>query len=97
MTSFGNVCLSALYEAGYPVVPYVNAHEHPGSISLVMVPAVITHVQTLAVPIGLGVKESARSREAFAAYTAERKAVNARRPSTEGISRLEYLTVRVVT
>ena len=56
MTSFGNVCLSALYEAGYPVVPYVNAHEHPGSISLVMVPAVITHVQTLAVPIGLGVK-----------------------------------------
>lgn len=87
----GNVWLSALYEAGFPVVRYVNVHEHPGSISLALVPSVITHVQTLAVPLGLDVEESAASREIFASYTAELGDVEARRPSTDGISRLEYL------
>lgn len=90
----GNVWLSTLYEAGYRMVRYVNVHEHPGSISLAMVPSVITHVQTLAVPLSLDVDESPRSQEVFAAYTAECDEVNARRPSTEGISRVELLVPR---
>jgi hypothetical protein len=90
----GNVRLGALHEAGYPVVRYVNVHEHTGSISLVMVPSVITRVQTLAVPLSLDVEESSASREVFARHAAERDEVTARRPSTEGISRLEYLKPR---
>ncbi|WP_131804481.1 hypothetical protein [Mycobacteroides abscessus] len=90
----GNVWLSALYDAGYPVVPYVNVREHPGSVSLVLVPSVITHVQTLAVPLNLDVEESAASRGIFARYIVEQYEIAARRPSTEGISRLEYLKPR---
>jgi hypothetical protein len=87
----GNVWLSALYEAGHRVIPYVNVHEHPGSISLAMVPSLIKYVQTLAVPLSLEVDESERSEEVFAVYTAECDEINARRPSTDGISRVEYL------
>jgi sarcosine oxidase delta subunit len=90
----GNVKLHVLYDKGYRVIRYVNVIEHPGSISLVVVPSVITHVQTLAVPLDLDVEESARAREAFATYTAESDAVSARRPSTNGISRLEFLKPR---
>ncbi|MBP2451910.1 MULTISPECIES: hypothetical protein [Mycobacteriaceae] len=90
----GNVWLSALYEAGYRVVRYVNVHEHPGSISLAVVPSVITHVQTLAVPLNLDTEESAASREIFASYTAELDEVEARRPSTEGLRRMDLLMRR---
>jgi len=57
----GNVWLSNLYDAGFPVVRYVNVHEHPGSISLAVVPSVITHLQTLAVPLSLDTEESPAS------------------------------------
>jgi hypothetical protein len=87
----GNVWLGALYETGYPVVRYVNVHEHPGSISLAVVPAVITRVQTLAVPLSLDTDESMASREIFAGYAAELNEVEARRRSTDAISRMEYL------
>jgi hypothetical protein len=90
----GNVWLSALYGAGHRVVRYVNVHEHPGSISLAVVPSVITHVQTLAVPLSLDMEESTASREIFASYTAELDEVEARRPSTEGISSIDLLTQR---
>jgi hypothetical protein len=90
----GNVKLCVLFDAGYRVMRYLNVFEQPGSISLAVVPSVITHVQTLPVPLSLDVEESALSREAFATYTAERDAVSARRPSTEGINRLEYLKPR---
>lgn len=87
----GNVWLRNLYEAGFPVVRYVNVHEHPGSISLAVVPSVITHVQTLAVPLSLDTEESAASQEAFTSYTAELDRVEARRPCTDGLSRMDLL------
>ncbi|SHR98541.1 Uncharacterised protein [Mycobacteroides abscessus subsp. abscessus] len=90
----GNVWLRSLYEAGYPVVRYVNVHEHPGSISLAVVPSVITHVQTLAVPLSLDTEESASSREIFASYTAELDEIEARRPCADGLSRLDYLMAK---
>ncbi|MBF9519554.1 hypothetical protein [Mycobacteroides chelonae] len=90
----GNVKLRVLDDAGYRVMRYVNVFEHPGSVSLVVVPSVITHVQALAVPFSLNVEESAVSREIFARHVAERDEVEGRRPSTEGISRLEYLKPR---
>lgn len=90
----GNVWLSALYEAGHRVVRYVNVHEHPGSVSLAVVPSVITHVQTLAVPLRLNTQESAASQEALASYTAELDRLEARRPCTDGLSRLDLLMQR---
>lgn len=87
----GNVRLRNLYEAGYPVVRYVNVHEHPGSISLALVPSVITHLQTVAIPLSLDVEESAVSREALTSYIAELDEVEARRPSTDGFSRLDLM------
>jgi len=90
----GNVWLSALYEAGYRVVRYVNVHEHPGSVSLAVVPSVITHVQTLTVPLDLDMEECAASRDIFATYTAELDEVEARRPCTDGLSRMDLLMRR---
>ncbi len=90
----GNVWLSALYEAGHRVVRYVNVHEHPGSISLAVVPSVITHVQTLAVPLRLDTAASAASQEALASYSAELDRLEARRPCTDGLSRLDLLMRR---
>lgn len=90
----GNVKLRVLFDARCRVMRYLNLFEHPGSISMVVAPSVITHVRTLAVPLSLDVEDTAPSREALTIYTAERDAVNARRPSTEGISRLEYLKPR---
>jgi hypothetical protein len=90
----GNVWLSALCEAGYRVVRYVNVHEHPGSISLAVVPSVISHVQTLALPLNFDVDESATSREILARYLVERDEVEARRPCTDGISRIDLLMGR---
>lgn len=90
----GNVRLRLLTERGYRILRYINVHERPGSISLAVFPSVITHIQTISVPAGPHVKESKASSDAFAMYTAECDAVNARRPSTEGISRLEYLFPR---
>lgn len=90
----GNVWHRNLYDAGFPVVRYVNVHEHPGSISLAVVPSVITHVQTLAVPLDPDAEESAASREAFASYVAELDEIEARRPGTDGLSRMDLLMKR---
>lgn len=90
----GNVRLRLLSEKGFRVVRYVNVHEQPGSISLAVVPSVITHVQTLAIPLSLDTRESAVSREILVSYTAELDEVAARRPCTEGISRIDMLTRR---
>ncbi|WP_132935680.1 hypothetical protein [Mycobacteroides abscessus] len=90
----GNVWLRALYEAGHRVVRYVNVHEHPGSVSLAVVPSVITHVQTLAVPLRLNTEESTASREALASYAAELDRLEALRPCTDGLSRLDMLMQR---
>lgn len=90
----GNVWLRNLYEAGFPVVRYVNVHEHPGSISLVVVPSVITQVQTLTVPLSLVTEESVASQEAFLSYVAELERVEARRPNTDGLSRMDLLMRR---
>lgn len=90
----GNVWLSALYEAGHRVVRYVNVHEHPGSISLAVVPPVITHVQTLSVPLSLDTAAPAASQEALASYAAELDRLEARRPCTDGLRRLDLLMQR---
>jgi len=90
----GNAPLSLLAGKGFRVVRYVNAREHPGSISLAVVPSVITHVQTLAIPVILEAEESAASQEAFASYVAELDRVEARRPSTDGLSRMDLLKRR---
>ena len=76
----GNVWLSNLYDARFPLVRYVNVHEHPGSISLAVVPSAITHLQTLAVPLSLDTEESTTSRDAFTSYIADLDRVEARRP-----------------
>lgn len=90
----GDVKLRVLFESGYRVIRYVNTWEHPGSISLVVAPSVITHLQTIAIPLDVGAEEPTGARDAFATYIAERDALKAQRPSTEGISRLEYLKPR---
>lgn len=90
----GNVRLSLLSKKGFRVVRYVNVHEHPGSISLAVVPSVITHVQTLAVPLNLDMEESIASREIFARYTTELDGAEAQRPCTDGISHIDLLTQR---
>ncbi|WP_078311272.1 MULTISPECIES: hypothetical protein [unclassified Mycobacterium] len=90
----GNVRLGLLSEKGFRVVRYVNVHEHPGSISLAVVPSVITHVQTLAIPLNLNTEESIASREILARYTTELEEVEAQRPCTDGIGRIDLLTQR---
>lgn len=90
----GNVWLSNLYDAGFPLVRYVNVHEHPGSISLAVVPSAITHLQTLAVPLSLDTEESTTSRDAFTSYIADLDRVEARRPCTDGLSRMDLLKRR---
>jgi hypothetical protein len=64
------------------------------AISLAVVPSVISHVQTLAVPLSLDVEESATSRAIFASYMVDRDEVEASRPCTDEISRIELLTRR---
>ena len=57
-------------------------------------PSAITHVQTLAVPLSLDTEESAASQDAFTFYTAELDRVEARRPRTDGLSRMDLLMRR---
>jgi hypothetical protein len=69
-------------------------HEHPGSISLAVVPSVITHVQTLAVPLSLDMRESTTSRDAISSYIADLDQLEARRPCTDGLRRMDLLMRR---
>lgn len=59
-----------------------------------MVPSAITHLQTLAVPLSLDTEESTTSRDAFTSYIADLDRVEARRPCTDGLSRIDLLKRR---
>jgi hypothetical protein len=86
----GNARLHELYDKGFQVVRYVNVFEHPGSISLKVVPSVIRNVRRL--PIPMPVNESEESQQILANYIAERDTISADRPSIEGISKIALIS-----
>ncbi len=85
----GLTAQSVVRANGHRVLRYINRHEHKGSISLAVVPAVIATVQTVAIPFATCDRPCAAAAQAAIAYASECAAIEAARPDTSGIGRLE--------
>jgi len=86
---FGLTAQSVVRADGHRVLRYINRHEHKGSISLAVVPSVIATVQTVTIPLAICNRPCAAAAQAAIAYAAECAAIEAARPDTSGIGRLE--------
>lgn len=95
----GFVALSSIVDDGFVVRRYLNAREHPGSISLALAPAAIAAVQRIAVPVAPAPEEHHDSAIlAVAAHYADRatRTLSETRPTyvaTEERSRVDEIAL----